>query len=237
MAFKTALLRRGAAIAVVAALGPVLGGCWAARETTGSVTPHSYRDRHPITLADTPRVLDVFVVGAAGLDPRQRQDVQSFLTDYKRTGNGPLIAQVPSGVWNAAATQRTLSGIRQASGSRLAVSRYEPDDPSVASPIRLSFRKLQAQVASKCGLWPQDLGVSDLESASNNDPYWNFGCANQANFAAQVAEPLDLVRPRRETPPDTLKRMYGFEQLRTGQDPSTVYRQDGQNKINQTLGN
>ena len=44
-------------------------------------------------------------------------------------------------------------------------------------------------------------------------PIWNF------------ADPVDLVRGRHETPPDTGRRMYNFGQIRQGQDPTTQYKQ------------
>lgn len=59
-----------------------------------------------------------------------------------------------------------------------------------------------------------------------NRPYWNLGCATQSNVAAQVADPIDLVRARQEGRVDTLKRMRAIEELRKGQDPSTEYRSE-----------
>ena len=122
-------------------------------------------------------------------------------------------------------------------GSQLAVSSYEPLDPALASPVRLTFHRLQAKVASKCGQWPQDLGGSDIEFNAANEPYWNLGCATQANLAAQVADPLDLVRGRPEGGSDAIRRTKNIENLRQGKDPSTVYRQDDRGKITQGVGN
>jgi pilus assembly protein CpaD len=66
---------------------------------------------------------------------------------------------------------------------------------------------MQAKVGGRCGLWPQDLGVSDPKFNAGNDPYWNLGCAMQSNVASQVADPLDLVRGRSEGRVDTVRRM------------------------------
>lgn len=215
------------ALALAAAL-PALAACNTARETTGSIYPNDIRDRHPIMLTDGPRVLDVFVEGPTGLVSRSRQDVADFLGEYRTHGQGPMIAQVPSGVANGAETRRALDAIRGAAGGRLSVQAYDPADLTVASPIRLTFRRLQAKVAGQCGLWPQDLGVSDYGFTARNEQYWNFGCATQANLASQVAEPVDLVRGRRTGVPDTARRMYNIGQSRSGQDPSTVYKATGQ---------
>lgn len=216
-----------AAVTVAVAL-PALGACQSRGEVTGSVAPSDWRDRHPIVLADAPRVLDVFVEGPSGLVLRERQDIAAFLGEWERHGNGGLIAQVPVGIANAAATRAALASIRGAAGGRMSVQPYHPADPAVASPIRLSFKRLQAKVGTKCGLWPQDLGVSDYVSSSKNEQYWNLGCAAQSNLASQVADPVDLVRARQETPPDTSRRMYNIGQIRRGEDPTTLYkRHDG----------
>ncbi|HYF53830.1 MAG TPA: CpaD family pilus assembly protein [Salinarimonas sp.] len=229
-------LRRSAALA---GLSLSLAACAADRSVTGSTYPRDYRERHPIVLADTPRTLDIFVAGPA-LDPRQRADVLAFAEDYRRTARGPLAIQVPAGV---AGTGPTLDAVRRALAEQglpsgaASVSTYRPSDPTIASPIRLSFAALKAKVASTCGLWPQDLGVSDPGFNMRNEPYWNLGCATQANMAAQVADPVDLVRGRQEGLADATRRAKDVENIRQGKDPSTQFRQDGRNRINQAVGN
>jgi pilus assembly protein CpaD len=192
-------------------------------------------------LSDAPRTLDVFVNGAAGLDPRQRQDVHAFGLEYRRYGRGALIAQLPTGTGHEASAQRTVEAIRDAlaeagvPGGYLSVSTYPIANPAAASAIRLSFQRLQAKVASKCGLWPQDLGVGDYAANVRNDPYWNQGCALQTTVAAQVVDPLDLVRPRQEGRIDTARRSKVIESLREGRDPSTEWRQEGQTSSKQQV--
>jgi pilus assembly protein CpaD len=224
-------------ILVLAALTPALGGCFADREVTGSVYPTDVRDRHPITLTDAPQSLDIFVQGTNGIDPRQTADLRVFMAEYRRYGQGSLVAQVPASAANAAGTRQALAAIRESAGGQLSVSSYRPVNLAVASPIRLSFVRLQAKVTDRCGMWPQDLGVTDTKFDWSNRPYWNFGCAMQSNVAAQTADPLDLVRGRSEVPPDTIRRMGNIDKLRQATDPSTNYRQDGQNKISTAVGN
>ena len=231
----------GLALLAAAALGGLLAACAPDRAVTGSLYPRDYRERHPIMLADAPRTLDVFVTTAHGLDGRQYADVRAFAAEFHRSGQGGIMAQVPAGTRHDGAVQRTLDALRgalQAGGvPAVAVSTYVPAEPLAASPIRLTFRRMQAKVASKCGLWPQDLGSSDPRFNAQNAPYWNLGCALQTNVAAQIADPVDLVRGRAEGRPDTLRRTKPIENLREGKDPSTQYRQDERGKISQTLGN
>ena len=73
--------------------------------------------------------------------------------------------------------------------------------------VELHARQHQAQLrarssptAGPCGLWPHDLGTSLDRAYTENQPYWNLGCASQRNLAAMVDNPADLVQPRGETP-------------------------------------
>lgn len=231
MVHSTSLRRRATAIGLLATLAPVLAACTSTAETTGSTYPADFRERFPIVLTDAPTTIDLFVEGSSGLDARQHRDLEAFLGEYRRVGGGRLVAQVPTGVWNSAATQRALASVRAAAGGALSVARYQPADPTLASPIRLNYRRLQAKVAAQCGNWPHDLGSGDYVSGASNLPYWNLGCAYQSNFAAQIADPVDLVRGRQDNPPDTQKRIQSFEKLRQGTDPSPTYKQDGTNRI------
>lgn len=201
----------------------VLGACGPDRVVTGSTYPTDYRDRHPVVLTNGPHTVDIFVGG--GLDPRQRDDIAAFAAEYRTRGQGLVTADVPAG----GRSGNGLSLVREAlveagvPAGRVVVTSYPVTDPRLAAPIRLSFQRLQAKVASRCGLWPQDLGVSDVKANANNEPYWNLGCAMQTNIAAQTADPVDLVRGRAETRVDTGRRMSNIEKLRQGQDPSTQY--------------
>ena len=56
-----------------------------------------------------------------------------------------------------------------------------------------------------------------------------------SNLAAQLADPLDLVRARSEGRLDTQKRMEAIKKLREGKDPSTQYRQE-QTKVSDAVG-
>ncbi len=229
-------------LTAAAAAGMLLGACAERGDLTASITPSDVRERHPIVLRDAPRSLDVFV-GRAGapLDPRQAEDVTEFAQEYRRSGRGGLVAQVPSGTRRDIAAHDALSGIRAAlarggvPAAYLSVTTYPVSDPGLASPIRLTFGALQAQLPHSCGQWTEDLGVSNFKKSTSNEPYWNFGCATQATLAAQVADPIDLVRARTEGRVDMVKRLGAIGKLREGKDPSTQYRQETP-QINSTVG-
>lgn len=240
---KTSKPHRIQEAALPAALGValLLGAC-AKGDISASGVPIDIRERHPIVLRDAPRSLDVFVGRAGGsLDPRQAEDVARFGADYRRSGKGGLVAEVPTGAGRDLATHDTLEGIRSSlaragvSPGQLSVRTYQIADPGLASPIRLTYASLQAGLPHSCGQWPTDLGASSYKTDAMNEPYWNFGCSTQANLAAQIADPLDLVRARGEGRLDTQKRMEAVKKLREGKDPSTQYRQE-QTKISDAVG-
>lgn len=217
--------RLGAGLVLVSA-GLALAGCSTLRPTQKAFAPDDYTQRHPIKLTESVQHLDVFDTGRF-LDRRQQQDVVSFGQDYLKQGRGPLLAAIPAGpaghhLLGAVRSTLASAGIR----APIQVVPYQGNPALGAAPLRLSFAKLSAQVASRCGLWPSDLAGSKEAETWHNRPYHNLGCSYQTLMAAQVADPLDLVRPRMEGPTDTVKRTKDIEALRKDQDPSTKWAKD-----------
>lgn len=223
-----------------------LGACHGNRaETTGSIYPSDVRERHPYVLRDGTRTLDVFPTGAGHLDPRQAADIDGFLLEFRRYGRGVLALDIPRGgaPGTAASVERTAAAIRRIAADNgvapgaVAIAVYPIANPGLAAPLRLSFRAMQAGVADRCGVWPQDLGVADATFNLRNEPYWNLGCSLRANVAAQAADPIDLVRGRQDGRIDTVRRMQVIDKLRTGNDPSTTWKQDGTASVKSGVGN
>jgi len=228
-ALRLTILAACAGLTACASRGPV---------TTGSTYPMSVPERHPIVLTDSPRNLDVFITGTGHIDPRQGDDVDAFLTEYRRYGRGVLVLEVPRGSQvPGGAVAHTLERLRARAaalgvGAReIVIAPYPVADVAVSAPVRLSFQRMQAKVAGACGLWPQDLGSSNAGFNTRNEPYWNLGCATQSNVASQVADPVDLVRGRQEGRIDTVTRTQNLIDLRTGKDPSTTWKQDGRASV------
>lgn len=227
----------GVAIALLF-LGGALAGCSNVdRAVATSPIADDFHERHPVVLRDARQTLDIFLVGANNkLDYRQNRDVQAFAADYRLHGGGRIQAQMPRGPVDGRAAEATLAAVRGAlsgAGVRgdLEVGTYRVADPGVGSTVRLSFTKLQARLASRCGDWPEDLGSGSNLQTWDNRTYYNFGCATQQTLAAQMDDPRDLVRPRAEDPSDVLMRTRAIKDLRgdptsplpSGQDPSTNF--------------
>ena len=228
---KQAPRRRRAFFKMVAllAISTSLVACARHKDVTGTVRgSDDYRERHPIIIANAPRTLEIYPLRSSkGLDQRQADDIVAFVAEYKSQGRGYFKLAVPDG---AAESYATLDNVRRVlasagiSSGYLSTTSYRSDDPAAVAPIRLSFGKLQAKVDSLCGQWTSDFhGAGTSESFKNQSPP-NFGCAYQSAIAAQVANPIDLVRPRQEGPADVLKRSKDIEDLRQHKDPSTEWR-------------
>jgi pilus assembly protein CpaD len=158
--------------------------------------------RHPILVSQQPSNISVRVPrGSSGMSPHQKAQVVEFLGRYQGGGssNSKMVVSAPSGAPNEVAAMQAVAEIRhlmRESGfadTAITVEAYhEERDPQPA--IRISYLRFMAE-GPDCGRWE-----TNLSDQSNNQGYGNFGCATQRNFAAQVANPADLMGPRTMTP-------------------------------------
>jgi pilus assembly protein CpaD len=228
----TAIVRRRsrATLRLLAAggLAAILGGCYEAPRVAKETYQFDYRLRHPITLKDGERTVDVFLGrNRGGLTPSQRADVLSFAQLWRREATSGIIVDVPRGGPTdhaAADSMREIHSIFAASGvprNAIYLRTYRPSASSLAS-IKINYSKLAAE-AGPCGQWPSDLGPGPDPAYIDNRPYWNLGCASQRNLAAMVDNPADLVQPRGESPAYTARRSVAIDKYRKGENPSGTY--------------
>lgn len=223
---------RAARLGGLLAAATLLAGCSTLRPTQEARAPDNYQERHPIVLTNGLETLDVFPgIGADPIGSRQRADVRAFAGEYRQRARGTITAAVPRG-GNDVGVSASLAAIRRELSSAgysgpLQVASFRADPSRGVAPIRLSFQKLEAKVASQCGLWPRDLGGAldkrAIPDSWHNDAYHNLGCAYQTMIAAQVDNPVDLVRPRAEGAIDVTKRTKDIEELRKNNDPATKW--------------
>ena len=194
-----------------------LGAC--ASVPTPELPPtSSSADRHRIEVEQTSERLEVAVAPSdVSLSPKSRADLGDFASGYLRYGHGALILSAPAGSTNADAASRLAGEIRMSlvaagvSYAALASSNYDASGETEA-PVVVSFARFEA-VAPECApLWEQDLAHQ-----SNNQAWESFGCASQANLAALVEDPRDLLRARTEDPRDSGRRATVFEAYREGE--------------------
>ncbi len=222
---KVPICHRLPRLLVAGALAAMLAGCYQPR-TAQREYPDDYRQRHPITLKEGQRTVEVFL-GHGGLAPAQRADVMAFAVGWKREGTGGIVIDMPKGGPTdraAMESMREIGSILAAAGvqrNAVYVRTYAPSSTSLAS-IKIAYAKLVAD-AGPCGLWPADLGPAFDPSYNDNRPYWNLGCATQRNLASMVDNPADLVQPRGETPAYAGRRSTVADKFRKGDNPSGTY--------------
>lgn len=184
--------------------------------------------RHPIVVSQQPANLSLRVNrGTQGLTPAQRSTVVNFLNKYRGgdTGNAKIDIKVPSGTPNEVAALYAVSDLRDLmreygiDETRVAISPYHTEGDH-APPIRVSYARFVAEGPS-CGQWPTNLGNDD-----RNLPHPNMGCATQRNFAAQVANPADLLGPRTMTPAVAERRDTQWDRYVKGQSTITQKNND-----------
>jgi len=200
----------GVRIVLAVAAVSLLAGCAAFQKrdsiTVGAV-PDDYRTNHPIVIAEKQETIDLPVgAGDRGATASQRQSLEGFLSTYDKTAAPTLNIVTPSGSANSAAaaeTARDFAHIAKQNGvpaSRIMIASYQASPQEVSAPVRVSFAAMRAQT-DKCGRWPDD-----LLQTSENKHYANFGCSYQNNIAAQIANPSDLLGPRKQSPIDAANR-------------------------------
>ncbi len=203
--------------------------------------PTDYRLRHPITITEADRTLELFIGANRGaLNPTQRAQVLAFAQTWRREATGGVIVDLPVGSSNeraAAEAMREIRSILAATGvppESIVVRGYHPSARKLAT-VRITYPRMAAQ-AGPCGLWPEDIGPSLNRDYSENQPPWNFGCASQRNLAAMVADPADLVQPRGETPAYAMRRTTVMEKYRQGTSTATQYPSTDSAKVSTAVG-
>lgn len=168
---------------------------------------NDYTKRHPIVLSEQEQVLDVPVAsGAQRLNYATLSNVQAFAQKFQTSGTGTIVVLMPSGSANSSAANfvqpQIIQAIEQGGQHRnnIAIQSYDASQHGAAAPIRLSFLSVTASTG-ECGLWPEELSNTPM-----NENYADFGCSSQNNLAAQIANPGDLLGPRKESPIDAENR-------------------------------
>lgn len=202
--------RRSLAVATAVALALALGGCASYSKdhfTVGSV-PADYRTKHPIVVSQSQVAEDMIVTSdMKGMSFRQENLVNDFMARFRRSGAKTLHILLPAGSHNEAAARRVAHDIvahmksARIDGSQIRISRYHASNHGDSATLRLAFDAVSAEVASKCGQWPDD-----LTATHENRNYSNYGCATQNNLAEIIANPEDLISPRGQMEIDAERR-------------------------------
>ena len=183
---------------------------------TTSCIGTDYRKTHPILVSEQTLQMQLLVdTDARGLSFDDMQRVEEFASRFKQAKGKVLRVHRPMESDNKAGIDRVLPKVLKVlkanglSRRHISLGSYEEKDESKQGVIHLSYRALAASVHD-CGNWE-----GDLTDNFANQNYGNFGCASQANFAAQLADPRDLVAPRAQGPIDAEQRANTIERYQT----------------------
>ncbi len=175
-----------------AALGAILfAGSCAVQNDSKSIMEDGAVN-HPIAVEPSFKDLKLhFMGGAEGITADDAARFDNFLADYRAHGNGSLGISVPAGAPSHAAItyfaeRAAESGI---SRDKILVSTHDVADGDYR--VDVNYITYTAKTDT-CGDWSENLAFS----MDNLTPK-NFGCAVQHNIAAQMADPRDLLGPRR----------------------------------------
>lgn len=214
---------RASLAAVALTLAGMLAACnQQGQALTEGTPPDGYRSAYPIAVTEAPQTLDIPVgTGTGGLSADLKAVVADFGADAARNATGPVVVMTPIGSVNQAAADylaRQIHAVLKQSGvapSYLRAQTYAVADPRVPAPIRLGFARIKA-VSPPCGRWTADI----MPDNQKGDAGAEFGCASQANLAAMVENPNDLITPRAETPTHGWQRWQAVQKL-TSSDSSS----------------
>ena len=176
---------------------------------------------HPITVAPQNVSLALpFATPAGGLTPQADRRLRRFAARYLSSGHGALSIIAPQ---NAQA-QLELFGRRLAHlGVSVKHILVGTDGTVAPGHVELQFMTYAAK-APHCGNW------NNISHTESNMPMENFGCATRHNLAVMVADPRDLISPRRLGASDTTERTQMMQKYETGklttsaQPPQSIAR-------------
>ncbi|ADZ72083.1 CpaD family pilus assembly protein [Polymorphum gilvum] len=227
MSFPSSRSLRVMALCATAVSAAALAGCQSGQTSAPLAATNDYRLRHPIVITEQAETLDLPVgQSTRNLNRDFAERVTEFGQASRRNGNGHVEILVPSGAANEAAVHAVTPRIRSAlalggvSGTHVSTRSYPVDDATAQAPIRLAYTRIKAS-AGPCGEWPANIGGS----LNANQDYYNFGCATQANLAAMVDNPADLLGPRAMTPADQMRRATVFQKYRAGEQTASDYKE------------
>jgi pilus assembly protein CpaD len=157
-------------------------------------------------------------VHEAGLSANQTRALADMVNRFAAEGAPVLRIEAPSGDDPVAAESAwRIKAALEASGvpaHQVQLLTYIA--PDARAPVLVGFDTVRAAVPT-CGTSWTNLGRTGA-----NAGYANFGCAVNANLAAQIADPRDIVRPRAIEPGSASRRSVVFDKYRVGDQTAAI---------------
>ena len=203
------------ALPVTAALA--LGACSA----PGMIDPYEntyvsqvHWETYPIEVGKGTMKMQVPTTSAQ-LSPAQQETVIRFAQQARRTEASQVVVSRPAGGTHAGAVAGQVAHLLAGEGvppRSIVSATYQGGG---TAPVVVSFTRHFAS-SPECGDWSQS-----MTETGYNELHPNFGCAQQHNIAALVADPRDINVPRASTPPDAMRRSQVMTDYRAPKDTAT----------------
>lgn len=204
-------------LAAAAALAVSQSGCMGAPAEGLGPTPLTPTSRYSLQVEPGVDRM-ALAVHETGLSENQTSALRDMVNRFAAEGAPMLTVEAPSGddpVSSDVAWR--IKGALEAHGVpsyQVRVVTYVAPDPR--APVLVGFDTVRATVP-QCGQsW------TNLARTGNNAGSSNFGCAVNANLAAQIANPRDIVTPRAMTPSDAGRRSVVIDHYRAGEQTAAV---------------
>jgi pilus assembly protein CpaD len=158
--------------------------------------------------------------GAIGTTVQDAAELKSFAQEYVRLGRGNVVVSVPTNASNSQSAAQVAQDVQRAlflggvDFSKISVGPYQAQGQTDA-PILISCGRYETKPIV-CEPWTS----FDPRKTAENIPPDRFGCAQNANLAAMVADPGDLLGDRKEGPRDAARLQNGIDLHRKGGVPT-----------------
>ena len=212
---RSSVNRSTASVALAAALALGLAGC--ASTMAGDPAPLTPLSRY--TLQVEPGLDRIaLAVHDTGLSGPQHAAVQDLAARFGAAGAPYVRIEAPAGEDPVAAAHAYAVGaaLERAGvpAERIRMAGYAGPDPR--APVLVGFETLRARVPN-CSLQTRSMNLT-----LSNQSSANLGCAVNANMAAQIANPRDILGAQPMTPADSGRAAVVFDAYRRGQPSSTA---------------
>jgi pilus assembly protein CpaD len=177
--------------------------------------PQMHYERHPIEVARGTVKLQV-PTRSATLNGSEQDAVRRLAQQANETNTSEVHVQRPAGGMVGNAVAGRVAQLLEQEGVAPHRIKHSSYKAGAHAPVVILFSRKFA-VTKECGDWSDNLS----ETYSNQN-YANFGCAQQHNLAAQIANPSDIETPRTSTSASATRRAQVFEKYINGEDTNSA---------------
>jgi len=209
-----------------AVLALVFAGLAAACAADGSSIPALPQDLHPITVRETKSLIEIPVPAHKfALSYEEIDALTALAAEHRAAGHGPIIIALPIGGGNDEAAVIVGAEARdvlyaQGLAYRMIQGTAYAAQGQADAPLVVMIDRYVAEGPECHQAW------DDYTTTWNGRHTLNFGCATQANLAAMITDPGDLLGVRSADPGDTARRAEVLSRYRRGESTITQHTAD-----------